>query len=422
MRVAVVLILLLGFPQDPAERVRALVEKLGSDEIAAREQAAAELVKLGPAAIPAIRAQLAKTDGERKARLEAVVKKIERDDKVAKLLAPGPTVTLKAKDRPAAEVIAEIQKQTGIPIDGHDIPAGTLLSLDAKEMSPAAAIDDLCARHGRLMYRWSPSRVRIRPARYRKLPAFDAGPYRFIADGILWRAFSGEGGGDPDFSLKGVLIGPPGRLPHAVRLEIAATEDDKGNIIGATGPRESSNYGDLEWSGANPSAIRLSRIVWRPTRSPPDMEAAKLKNLRGSVRLTLVLDGKRIATVRNLDRRESATEGRTTLTVHGCRRQGQTLTVPYVVSEEEVESEEGAKPWAPTWIALHDAEGHRLEGSEEVISRLGLSSAGGITDQVEGILTFTLPDQFVPATLDLMQVTDVEEVRLPFDLGEVPLR
>ena len=84
------LVCILLAPQDAADKVRALVEKLGSEDIETRDGAQAELTKLGPSALPALRKHLDSAEGEVKARLEAVIPKLERAEKLAPFLSPGP--------------------------------------------------------------------------------------------------------------------------------------------------------------------------------------------------------------------------------------------------------------------------------------------------------------------------------------------
>src|SRR5688572_30642758 len=100
--IALLLCLIPAGPQDPAEKVRALVDQLESDEIAEREGAQTELIKRGTANLPLLRELRSKAEGEKKARLDAIVGRLERDERAANLLGPGPLVTLKVKDRPAA--------------------------------------------------------------------------------------------------------------------------------------------------------------------------------------------------------------------------------------------------------------------------------------------------------------------------------
>src|SRR5688572_17361422 len=107
---ALTLLALLG-TQESRVKVDELVEKLGSEEVAVREAAQAELLKAGPAVLPALRTHHAAAAGERRERLRALIVKLERVERLARFMSPGPTVTLKCKDRPAAEVLGDVSRQ-----------------------------------------------------------------------------------------------------------------------------------------------------------------------------------------------------------------------------------------------------------------------------------------------------------------------
>jgi len=414
-------------PQDPSDQVRALVEKLGSDEIAAREQAAAELVKLGPAAIPAMRAQLAKTDGERRARLEAVVKKIERDDKVAKLLAPGPTVTLKAKDRPAAEVIAEIQKQTGIPIDGRDIPAGTLLSIDAVDLPITKALDGLCRSHGGLRPSWMLSGVQLVRGTYRPGPSCESGPFSFVLESL---PFTNPSEGRASFAMIGYLIGPPGRLPETAWVDVEKMEDDQGTDLGQSTPPRNSNKATNHrtiWTQV-PEENRVAiGSIWQIPRLPAE-GATRVKLCRGQVRMSFALEIHAVVTVKEPTQLAaapvSASAGGRSVRIVRFAKEGDNLRFGYVVTR----TEEAAPPagyWAsyrPQQLVLQDAAGHRLTG------RFGKEGSmlrdDGTTRQYEfdGEVEFTLPKDFKPAELILLESTDRVDLTFPFEFRDIRFR
>src|SRR5687767_12393768 len=114
-------LLFLPILQDAPDRVGALIGRLQSEEIATREAAVAELARLGPDALPDLQRRLAKCEGEVRARLEAVIRTLEEEKRLWKHLAPGPTVTLKAQDRPAAEVLEAISRQAGVSFEFSDL-------------------------------------------------------------------------------------------------------------------------------------------------------------------------------------------------------------------------------------------------------------------------------------------------------------
>ncbi|HTF56803.1 MAG TPA: hypothetical protein VK661_06175, partial [Planctomycetota bacterium] len=264
-----------------------------------------------------------------------------------------------------------------------------------------------------------PSRVVIRPGEYRKLQSFEAGPFRFIAVGFMWYTSRGN----PRYlSFDGVLVGPPGRLPPGVRIEFEAVQDDQGNNLGATRPGTSFIIGGLEWSAANPAELRVARPVSQYTNNTPVDEAVKLTKCRGRVRLAFVLGGRRILTLKDPGAGRKAESEGTSLVIEAWDRAAGRLTLRYCV--EQIETDEAGESRGPAkaiWIAIHDAAGRRLEGEQKEVRILGIMSAGSVSDRSQGTLVVTVPPGFEPASVDLMEDTDVEEVMIPFDLGEVTL-
>jgi len=400
------------FAQDPPDKVKSLVEKLVSEDIETRDRAQAELIKLGPSALPALRKYLAAAEGELKARLEIVIPKLERAERFAHFLAPGPTITLKAKDRPAAEVIAEIAKQAEVPVDTAALPAGTLLSLDADRMSLPAAIDEVCRRHGGIMHQWSATRVRLLRAPYRARRIFSAGAFHFIPDGFSWSVARGAGDRYGSIRLWGLLVGPPGRLPPELRLGLEAV-DEKGNKFGATSTERGLTLGELEWPGEG----RFCRLVQAGAWPAPALDAAKMTTCRGDLRLTFILGARKILTHKVAPSPENLQEG-TSIHIGSCLRDGRILRADYSVMVQ-VDDEKPDQTPGPTWLALHDKNGRRLEGREEAGLTLGDDEK---TMRASGVATFDLPEGFEPVSIDVMEAADFEEIRIPFDLGEVRLR
>ena len=413
---AIALILLLA-PQDSADKVRALVEKLGSEEAAEREMATSELIKLGPAALPAIREHLAKAEGEGegKTRLQGVIKALERSAKVAQLTAPGPRVTLKVKDRPAAEVLAEIAKQSGMQVLDVGLPAETRLSLEAEGLSPAAAIDELCRRHGRIMFQWSPSGVRLRPEPYRKVPVFDAGPFRFVVHSLKWSLLRDDGTGCADFpTFQGGLVVPPGRMPPEAAIVIESMEDDAGTVIKEELVHDPDT--NLAWDGHEPHVFNPLTWIGRP---PPAAGAKRLKSCRGHVRLTYVLATRPLATVKcplAAPTSKSGGDG-IGLEVLKWTREGGALELKFALILDATSSEDDRMP-SRKRFALHDAQGRWVFGRTAGMSSFELRGRF----RTVGAISFQIPPGFEVASFDFLGPSDEEAVKVPFDLGEVPLQ
>jgi hypothetical protein len=285
MRAAAVLVLLL-IPQDPVDKVRALVEKLGSDEIAAREQAAAELVKLGPGTLPQLRKHLEASDGDRKALLTMVIRKLERDERIAGVFDPPNLVTLKMKDAPYTEVFAELGRQTGMPMHGYSLHKDLRLSVDLAKATPWEALDSLCRIHGHLSWGlqsaenlgglivangdWT-ERFRFKAEGFTVEPtAFRCGHLE-----LRWDIFHGPA---PTFRL--------------VRFEVEEVRDDRGKNLGVELTAENLR-------GLNPPGyftantprvnVRGSTVFWR-SQEEVSPKAERLSRLKGRLILETTFD------------------------------------------------------------------------------------------------------------------------------------
>ena len=98
---------------------KAIIDQLGSDDYRAREKAGKSILALGDRALPALKAALASTDDpEVHRRIEVLVEQLETE----RLVSPR-RVTLKVKDKSVADIVAELAKQSGYPLqyqDGRD--------------------------------------------------------------------------------------------------------------------------------------------------------------------------------------------------------------------------------------------------------------------------------------------------------------
>lgn len=173
-------LLLLAPAQDDAA-VRALAQKLEDDAFDVREQAQADLVKLGEAALPALRRLLSESTerAELRLRLAAAVREIETAVK-ARAVCPEPRlVTVKADGLPLARILEELGRQADVRIDASAVDASATASLDVKGAPLMQALDALC--RGREDRRWEfadDERVRLVKEPTPAWPASHAGAFR----------------------------------------------------------------------------------------------------------------------------------------------------------------------------------------------------------------------------------------------------
>ncbi len=106
-------------PQEDAARIKALVEKLGSDSVADRDDAERDLIKMGPAAAPHLQKAATDADAEVAARVKYILRIVELREKVpARLRAAFPGVEerlARGTDRTWMELFQEVTRAAHQP-------------------------------------------------------------------------------------------------------------------------------------------------------------------------------------------------------------------------------------------------------------------------------------------------------------------
>ncbi|HEU4339896.1 MAG TPA: hypothetical protein VFS19_07485 [Planctomycetota bacterium] len=418
----IALLLLLVVPQDPADKVKALVEKLKSEDIAERETAAAELLKLGPSALKPVREHFANARGDTRDQLEKLLRKLETAEKVAHLIRPAPTVTLAVKNRPAGEVLAEIRRQSGVLVEGPGLPADARFDLDVRDVSPWKAVDDLCRVHGKVMYAFDADRIQVRPGAYRKIPAFDLGPYRFIVDSFDWKESTGDN--LRRFDLIGGLLAPPGRFPDSTGVEVVNFEDESGRDLMPKFEMVRRYFPGPPARRGTGAPVIFRSLTWEGGEGPPVL-SSKLKSFNGSIHLAFALDRIRILAVKNplaLGER-TASKGAATVRIREVSRDGSRVQLKCWFQRPLFEEErEGDVMYGRYTLSLYDAGGRRLPGLHfDPSVSVHTDEEGGVLKCAD-TLSFNLPEGFVPESLDLEKATEFQTVRIPFNLDGMSLR
>ena len=139
-----------GFAQtSDADRIDALVRKLGSSSYVQREQARKELESIGVPALDALRKAAKNADLDTARRLADLIRNFEEQLVARQILAPK-EVHFKLKDATIQQAIAELANVSGYPIQflGDAMPfADTKINLDRK-MAFWQAFDWLCDQGG----------------------------------------------------------------------------------------------------------------------------------------------------------------------------------------------------------------------------------------------------------------------------------
>src|SRR5262249_11728540 len=136
--------------KNATDQITRLITQLGSRRFAERETATRTLDTLGAPALPALKKASQVDDPEIARRAEELVARIEKRIEAAQLLEPK-LRHLHFVDAPLAEVLAELKRQTGYPVQlGPDAGrlAGRKVTLDTGLVPFWQALNSLCRQAG----------------------------------------------------------------------------------------------------------------------------------------------------------------------------------------------------------------------------------------------------------------------------------
>ena len=408
MRSAVVLILLL-LSQDPADKVRALVEKLGSDEIAVRSQAHVALLKLGSSALPALREQESKSVGEVKVVLRSVISRIEIGTSIERLLGSA-TVTLDFRDAEITKVVAEMTRQTGLDITSFVLDSSRPVTLTCDRVPVWKAIDDLCLAYGGLGVEYSDTKVCVKDRCERCTPVA-------LHRNIGIRFYPPRRQKDGTLKLQGALTYPPGLPIWSMDFEFEEITDDAGtSLVTRDTKTDVRRYLDsLIWEQGLPDQF-CWWVSCESTAKVPE-KASKLRRLRGAVVVKLAVEFKtRLKLDDPLKKTEPVLEGS-----------------GFKLSLLSTEREEDKVKLRLKILDQPAAE----QASRELFLRGSMKAFGFRDDKGElhlaGSKTMYLYDKsilhmvaLVPkgrevASFEFLGIQDFTEIRIPFDYADVPI-
>ncbi len=174
---AVLLALALGLQEDG--RVQELIQQLGDDGLEIRELAQKALVDLGDRALPLLKNARAKASGETLARLDEVLSQIDFAVRVREVYREAPRISLKLENRPLADALAEIARQTGFKIDASAVDGAVPVSLDVQDEPLLRVLDRLCENRPDCTHdSGGETEIRLLKEPHPACPAAYAGPFR----------------------------------------------------------------------------------------------------------------------------------------------------------------------------------------------------------------------------------------------------
>jgi hypothetical protein len=182
MRAFIAALLLCAPPLAPAQddaKIKDLIRQLDGATVEEREEAFQSLVKLGAAALPALREAAEKSDsGEVRVRAKEALAAIDLNEK-AKLVYREPKLVTLNHDGTLRAALEEIAQQAGVKVEMGDAGVDAKVAVKLENVPVARALDALC--QGRDDCTWEerdPGVYRMLKEKHAAMPAAYIGPFR----------------------------------------------------------------------------------------------------------------------------------------------------------------------------------------------------------------------------------------------------
>ncbi|MBI3272195.1 MAG: hypothetical protein HYZ53_24595 [Planctomycetes bacterium] len=419
---------------DDAEDLDRLVQRLSSDDPAARELAATKLVALGDRAEQAVRERLgACQEEDLKARCVEVLRRIDEERLRAAALPPLRPVTLQLMDASLEDAAEAWKKQVGLPCS-ISAPAGATVTLSLDAVTPLEALEALC-RSADAQWSLSMRGVDVfRPRDPREAPAeptlqfarqsFFTRPQAFVRHySVTATAVSLTR--QTDFrsdtrlaSLTATLRWTPGLAPDSVPLFVLTrVTDDQGRELAdkAAATAKSSSAGQSLRHRYDGQFLQGFSLTY------PAEDAKRLARVSGraSVRYRAARELLRFALPDETDgaaRQAASTSVRLKSFAPGAGNAKLVLELvrgarPAAARADGANAEGPPFGFQDVTLVLHD-------GARSVPHSMSGSSTG---ERTEWSLTYALPDGAVAEAVELDCTTAYFDDDFEFELKDVPL-
>jgi hypothetical protein len=230
--------LLLAPVQDEAA-LRSTIEKLEDDAFDVRDRAQKDLVRMGEAALPALRKAIAeardsKDRGELLLRAEAAVREIELAAKSRSVCPEAPLFTFRVLGD-LGDVGAHITKLTGLPVEYGTADRSRKLSFDVEGAPLMKVLDEVCRRNEGLTWEFKDDgKVLFKADGHVQKPSAYAGAFRTkLASMKLTRSTDFKGRTATLIATLEAEHDPTVKPSKDREIEITKATDDKGTELEA---------------------------------------------------------------------------------------------------------------------------------------------------------------------------------------------
>jgi hypothetical protein len=242
MRVAMLALLSLVVLQEPD--IDALLNQLSDESIEARERSVTALIELGPKAETKVRAKMESSQGEARRHCERILARYSQQKRLDSVLPQLKRVTIESKDRKLKEVLQDLQRQSGLPMEFADL-ADNPVTVAVRDATPFEAINAVCKSAGLGYSIGGPPRapganpppapgeiaIRFKPGDYADAPRRFTGHFVLECTRINLTRRTRFDGPSLTGRLSLQLMWPPGVQPDQALLDIASVHDDKGKAL-----------------------------------------------------------------------------------------------------------------------------------------------------------------------------------------------
>jgi len=417
---------------DVAPQVRALVEQLKEASPARRKKAEEDLVLIGTRALPILVEAVADNEGDLKSRLESVIAKIEHNRKL--FLARGKTLLLRlnAKDRPVKELLAEFKKSTGISFEIKGSAINATTTIEGEAVSLWDAIDRICKTHGQLSWEVTNDGISIRGEPYVPPMMVTASGYALIMRGYVRRSEDAPGGRRDYLDSDAWILGPPGVVSIARYLTYDRLVDDREtNLLKGSGsPASRTSVGGYKILPDPDEAHPFHQSVADLVEPTPAQGAVRVTMCRGTAVVRAVVDLKKTLEIRGpaLKKGGKAAAAGLTVKIAELEVTGARVKMEIDIADTRVGGKKDRNLFYPESggkVVLRDSTGRDLKAYVDPTTGASTFSGPGgppanetTRFKVEALLKSDSP----LATIEVWEPSEIEEIKIPFDLKDVPIR
>lgn len=390
LSVAMTVLALAPLHAEPAAApptIDTLVTQLGSPDSKTRDAASKALAAMGHEVLPALRKLRNQPDRESRRRLDILIDVLESQAKIA-----PKRLTMKLNDKSLAEVIGEVNKQTGyqFEITGEaDDRDKRLYDLDMANVPFWEAMDKICLDGGLVLQPWHGTEGNLMIRAQNAVSPFvhNEGAFRVEAQGLSYsrnvtfgpvaRDGFAEGARSESMNLSlSVTVEPRLRLLGLGHVRLTEASDERGNsLLHANSPGDNIRglYRSWDSKSLNLSAYTPLTYACR--------EARRVKRIRGVVPVRVLLEERadivvdKPLTVKN----KTYTAGTTELTVeevtHNKEGGRNVVKLKFTLKTTDKSGTANLRSSLEQRLQLEDAKGNKfrswgssLSGGEENVS------------------------------------------------------